>query len=146
MAYQLVKHEDPILRQPAKSVKKIDTKIQYLMDRMFNILRNKGIGLAAPQIGVSKRIIVLDTREYEDGLKLSLANPEIIEHSETKVKTVEGCLSCPGIQKEIERWETIVVTGLHYNGESVTVQLTGISSIAAQQEIDHINGILITDL
>jgi len=145
MSYKILTQPNPILSTPAEKVEIIDNKIKYIIDRMYNIIQSKGIGMAAPQIGVSKRIIVLNTKGYEDGVKISICNPEIVFHSENKIKDKERCLSCPGVEKEIERWETIIISGLNYDGQNCTLELKGITARAAQQEIDHINGILIID-
>jgi peptide deformylase len=145
MSYKILTQPNPILSTPAEKVEAIDNKIKYIIDRMYNIIQSKGVGLAAPQIGVSKRIIVLNTKGYEDGVKISLCNPEITSHSEETVSENEKCLSCPGHEIKITRWKEITVTGLDFDGNTTTVELKGISSRAAQQEIDHINGILIID-
>lgn len=143
MGYKIITQPNPILSTPAEKVEIVDIKIRYIIDRMYNIIQSKGVGLAAPQIGLSKRIIVLNTKGYEDGLKIALCNPEIIAHSEETITEKERCLSCPNIEKEITRWKEITVTGLDIDGIPITIELKGISSRAAQQEIDHINGILI---
>ena len=146
MSYEFRFKGDPILNEKAEVVEKIDDKIKYLAKRMFSVIESKkGIGLAAPQIGSSKRVVVIDTRLYEEGMRIALVNPEIVSHSENKTYTKEGCLSCPGFEKEIERWEEVMVKGKELNGEEVTIIFKGVSSRAIQQEIDHIDGILITD-
>lgn len=145
MAYQILTQPNHILSTPAEKVDIVDIKIRYVIDRMFNIIQSRGVGLAAPQIGVSKRIIVLNTKGYEDGVKISLCNPEIISHSEETISENEKCLSCPGYEIKMTRWKEVTVTGLDFDGNPVTVELKGISSRAVQQEIDHINGILIID-
>lgn len=145
MGYKIIIQPNPILSTSAEKVDIIDNKIKYLIERMYNIIQSKGVGLAAPQIGISKCIIVINTKGYKDGIKISLCNPEIVSHSEETIKEKERCLSCPNVEKEIERWKTVVVTGLNYDGESVSIEFKGISSRAVQQEIDHINGILIID-
>ena len=146
MSYEFRLKGDPILNEKAKVVEKIDDKIKYLAKRMFSVIESKkGIGLSAPQIGSSKRVVALDTRLYEDGMRIALVNPEIVSHSENKTYIKEGCLSCPGFVKEIERWEEVMVKGKELNGEEVTIIFKGISSRAIQQEIDHIDGILILE-
>jgi peptide deformylase len=145
MSYNIITQPNPILSTPADKVDVVDNKIKYLIERMYNIIQSKGIGLAAPQIGVSKKIIVLNTNGYKDGIKIALCNPEIISHSEETTKEKEGCLSCPGIEKEIIRWKEVTVSGLDIDNNKIILELKGLSSRAIQQEIDHINGILIID-
>lgn len=100
-----------------------------------------GIGLAGPQIGVSKRILVVDAG---DG-PIQLVNPRIVDQNGRMMGT-EGCLSIPNIYGEVERWENIVVKGLDGDGEPVIYEAGGLLSVVFQHEIDHLNGQLFTDL
>jgi peptide deformylase len=101
----------------------------------------QGIGLAGPQIGVSKRILVVDAG---DG-PIQLVNPRIVERDGTQIGT-EGCLSIPSIYGEVERWKDIVVKGLNGQGEPVIYEADGLLSVVFQHEIDHLDGRLFTDL
>jgi peptide deformylase len=134
---------DPVLRKKAKRVPKIDASIQKLIDDMIDTMRAApGVGLAAPQIGVSLRVIVIETPE--DGL-LELINPEIVKTSGTR-RLTEGCLSVPGYQAEIPRSKQVTVKALNRDGKEV--RLKAVDTLLAQaleHEIDHINGILYID-
>lgn len=139
--YKVVVAEDDILRKKAKEVLKIDGSIHKLLDNMRDTMYEyKGVGLAAPQIGVSKRVIVVDVG---DGL-IELINPRIIkaEGSET---AVEGCLSVPGVLGDVTRPAKVQVEGLNRNGEEVRYDAGELLARAFQHEIDHLNGILFID-
>lgn len=133
--------EDEILRKKAQKVNKIGSNIYKLLDNMRDTMYEyNGVGLAAPQIGVSKRVIVVDVGE---GL-IELINPEITraEGSETEV---EGCLSVPGVIGEVTRPAKIEVRGLNRKGEEVLYRAEGLLARALQHEIDHLEGILFID-
>ncbi|AEF94143.1 Peptide deformylase [Desulfotomaculum nigrificans CO-1-SRB] len=139
--YQIVEIGDEILRQKAKPVKEVTLNIIKLLDNMADTMyANKGVGLAAPQIGVSKRVVVVDVG---DGL-VELINPEIVEATGSVIDT-EGCLSVPGMIGEVARAERIVVQGLNRKGEQVTYQAKGFLARAFQHEIDHLDGIIYVD-
>ena len=132
-----------MLRQKAKRVKKIDGSIQRLIDDMIVTMHNAhGVGLAAPQVGVSLRVVVIETPD--DGL-LELINPEVVKHSGTR-RLWEGCLSVPGYQAEIPRSTQVVVKALDREGKEI--RLKAVDTLLAQaleHEIDHTNGILYID-
>lgn len=134
---------DPVLRQKAKRVPKIDASIQKLIDDMIDTMHAApGVGLAAPQIGVSLRVIVIETPE--EGL-IALVNPEIVKSSGER-RLMEGCLSVPGYQAEITRSRQVTVKGLDRDGKEI--RLKAVESLLAQaleHEIDHINGVLYID-
>lgn len=133
--------EDPILRKIAKPVKAIDAKICALLDDMAETMtENSGVGLAAPQVGVLKRVIVIDIGE---GL-IELINPEILETEGTQQGS-EGCLSIPGKSGVVERPLRTKVKALNRDGEEFTVEGEGYLSVALNHEIDHLNGILYID-
>ncbi|MEX0751091.1 MAG: peptide deformylase [Dehalococcoidia bacterium] len=134
---------DPVLREKAKRVKKIDASIQRLIDDMIDTMRAApGIGLAAPQIGVSLRVIVIETPD--DGL-LPLINAEIVKHSGER-RLMEGCLSVPGYQAEINRSKQVTVKALDREGKEVRIKaVDSLLAQALEHEIDHINGILYID-
>lgn len=135
---------DPVLREKAKKVKKIDASIQKLIDDMIETMHAApGVGLAAPQVGVSLRVVVIETPD--EGL-FELVNPEIVKTSgERRVK--EGCLSVPGYQAEITRARHVTAKALNRQGKAVRIKAPADSLLAQalQHEIDHINGILYID-
>ena len=134
---------DPVLRQKAKRVPKIDASTQKLIDDMVDTMRAApGVGLAAPQIGVSLRVIVIETPD--DGL-LALVNPEIVKTSGER-RLMEGCLSVPGYQAEITRSKQVTVKALDRDGKEVRIKaVETLLAQALEHEIDHINGILYID-
>lgn len=135
------KDEDPILRKKAKSVEKIDDRVKTLLEDMKDTMYDaEGVGLAAPQVGVLKRIILVDVGE---GL-LEMINPEIIETCGEEVDE-EGCLSLPGKNGEVPRPEAVTVKGLNPRGEEITIQAKDLFARALCHEIDHLNGVLFTD-
>ncbi len=140
--YQIVKMGEDILREKAQEVKKISPNIIRLLDNLADTLyESKGVGLAAPQIGVSKRVAVVDIGEE----LFELINPVIIEKYGEEVDE-EGCLSIPGLQGEVKRAAKVVVECLNREGEQVKYVGEGFLARAFQHEIDHLNGILFVDL
>ncbi len=146
---------DPILRKKARPVSTFDKSLQMLIDDMIDTMRDApGVGLAAPQIGVGQRLIVIEYAEPpEDGDEEKqskpklyvMANPEIVKSSETKVLGVEGCLSIPGLVGEVERYEMIQVKGLNRRGQPMRVKAQGWLARIFQHEIDHVNGVVFPD-
>jgi len=134
---------DPVLRTPAKRVRKIDGSIQRLIDDMIVTMHGAhGVGLAAPQVGVPLRVVVIETPD--DGL-LELINPEVVKSSGQR-RLWEGCLSVPGYQAEIDRSRQVTVKAV--NREGVEIRLKAVDTLLAQaleHEIDHTNGILYID-
>ncbi|MBE3577339.1 MAG: peptide deformylase [Limnochordales bacterium] len=132
---------DPVLRQVAKPVPRVTRRIRKLIhDMKETMYKANGVGLAAPQVGVSERVIVVDTGE---GF-LALVNP-VIEYMEGTQVDVEGCLSIPGVLGYVERADRVVVSGLDEDGRSRRVEARGFMARALQHEIDHLDGILFTD-
>lgn len=132
---------NPILRQKAIPVRKITRRIQKLVKDMLQTMYDaRGVGLAAPQVGISERIVVIDVG---DG-PITLINPEIV-HYEGNERDMEGCLSIPGFNGYVTRAARVAVTGLNENGQSVRYEGSGLLARAFQHEIDHLNGILFTD-
>lgn len=139
--YQIVKIGDPVLREEAKKVPKVTPNILKLLDNMTDTLREaEGVGLAAPQIGISKCVVVIDVGE---GL-IELINPEIVSQ-EGKEIDGEGCLSIPGVQGEVERAAKVKVRALDRTGKTISISGTGLLARAFQHEIDHLHGVLFID-
>jgi peptide deformylase len=144
MKLQIIYEGDPILRNESEQVKKITPKIRKLIDDMFETMHaDNGIGLAAPQIGINKRVIVIDIQN-RNTKPIAMINPEIIEQSGEQ-ESVEGCLSCPGLSATVKRAESVTITGLDQNGRNLTMEADGLLAIVFQHEIDHLNGILFID-
>ncbi len=137
----IVRYPDPVLREKAKEVTKITPNLKRMVQNMAETMYEAGgIGLAAPQIGISKRVIVIDLGE---GLT-TLINPEILEAS-GKERGKEGCLSFPGIWGEVDRALSVKVRGFDLKGEEVYISAQGFLARALQHEIDHLDGIVFTD-
>lgn len=141
---------DPVLRRKAKKVTVFDKDLLTLIDDMVETMRDApGVGLAAPQVGLSIRLIVVEYGDDEDEdapKKLyAVVNPEIVSASEEMVEGVEACLSIPRIMGEVERHEKIVVKGLNRFGKPVKYKLSGWFARVFQHEIDHLDGVLFTD-
>ena len=139
--YNIVEKEDKFLREKAVAVKNINKNIIKLLDNMAETMYEyNGIGLAAPQVGVPKRVIVLDIDEK----LIELINPEIIS-SEGSTTAYEGCLSCPGLTGEVTRANKVVVKGLDRDGNEVIIEGEDLLARCLQHEIDHLNGVLFID-
>jgi peptide deformylase len=141
---------DPVLRKKAHKVTIFDSDLQNLIDDMVESMREApGVGLAAPQIGVSMRVVVVEYGKEDDEnapLKLyMLVNPEITRASDTLVTGTEGCLSVPGYAGEVARLEEITVKGQNRLGKTVRIKAKGWLARIFQHEIDHLDGILYTD-
>lgn len=145
MSYKLVYYGNETLSSVAKTVENIDGSIASIIDKMFNIMyKENGIGLAAPQVNLAKRIIVIDTGEGHNG-KMALVNPVIKETSESTEPYNEGCLSLPGIRSEVIRPFSILLSGYNRAGKEVTFEAEGINARVLQHELDHLDGILFVD-
>ncbi|NMB54025.1 MAG: peptide deformylase [Leptolinea sp.] len=146
----IVNLPDPVLRRKAHKVTDFDRDFEQLVTDMIETLRAApGVGLAAPQVGVSKRVIVIEYGDEEDEeapKKLYvLANPEIVSASEQVVKGVEACLSVPGLVGEVERYYGVTVKGMNRKGKPVKVKAQGWLARIFQHEMDHLDGIVYTD-
>lgn len=138
---QLRIRPDPVLRVKAEPVEEFDKQLHDLMEEMLKFMRlHNGIGLAAPQVGISRRIIVADIGTGP----FALANPEILDAT-GKEEMVEGCLSLPGVEVNVRRKKQIEVTGLTSRGKEVQTALSDLMARVIQHEIDHLNGTLICD-
>lgn len=139
----IVKHPDPILREKALEVRRINSNIVKLLDDMKETMyAAEGVGLAAPQVGISKRVAVIDAGD-EQGL-IELINPEIISKSGEQLGP-EGCLSFPGLMGDVRRAKICKVRALNRDGETFEIEGEGLLARALQHEIDHLNGVLFTD-
>ena len=139
---EIRKFNDPILRKKCEEVEEITTEIKTLIDTMAETMeKNQGVGLAAPQIGISKRIIVMK-RDTEKSRLLALVNPRIIKKSTETDMQEEGCLSFPDIFLAITRAREVEVEGLDGDGRKITIQANGLVARIFQHEVDHIDGIL----
>mgnify|MGYP005812077891 CR=1 FL=1 len=146
----IVTTPDPVLRRKAHKITTFDKDLQVLIDDMIDTLREApGVGLAAPQVGISERLIVVEYGDDEDETvpkKLYVViNPEIVSTSEEKVEGIEACLSIPQVAGEVERYEKIVVKGLNRHGQPVKFKLEDWVARIFQHEIDHLDGVLYTD-
>jgi peptide deformylase len=127
-------------------VDEINGNIQKLIDDMIETMyKANGVGLSAPQVGVSKRIIVVDTSPREENQSLIvLVNPEIV-NSDGEIISEEGCLSIPGFITRLQRKQKVFVKGLDKNGKEIEIEAEGLLARALQHEIDHLDGILLID-
>ncbi len=133
--------EDPVLRRKAQNITKITKKFKVLAKDMLDTMYNaNGVGLAAPQVGFSERMVVIDVGTGP----IVLINPEIIK-SEGENRDVEGCLSLPGRNEYVTRAERVSVTALDLNGKKINLTGEGLLARAFQHEIDHLNGVLFID-
>jgi len=138
---------DPLLKQRAKAVDKVDDRIRTLMDDMLETMyAAPGIGLAAPQVGVLERVIVIDVSgEDEEPRPLRMANPEILWQSEELSSYDEGCLSLPDHYAEVVRPKQVRVRYLDQDNEIRELEADGLLATCVQHEIDHLNGTLFVD-
>jgi peptide deformylase len=143
---EIKKYPDDVLKKKATPVENFDSDLHRLIDDMVETMyAASGIGLAATQVAVSKRLIVVDVSTKEEKYPLVvLINPEIIE-TDDFVDSEEGCLSIPGYISTIKRAEKIIVRGLDRNGKSIQFEADGLFARAIQHEIDHLDGILFVD-
>ena len=144
---QILTEPNEILRKKSLLVEKVDDDLRRLMDDMLETMyAAPGIGLAAIQVGVPKRVIVLDISQKEGQKKpMFFVNPEIIEKSQNNSTYEEGCLSVPGQFAEIDRPDQCHVKYLDYNGEAKEIKATGMLATCIQHEMDHLEGILFID-
>jgi peptide deformylase len=140
------KYPEKILREKVPPLENIDARIQHLIDDMIDTMYTaKGVGLAANQVGISKRLCVIDTSLKEDKNSLIiLINPVIIE-KEGMVEAEEGCLSIPGYTTTIKRSERVYARGLNREGKALEIEGIGLLARVLQHEIDHLDGLLIVD-
>ncbi len=144
---KLYEYPHPILKQKAEKVDKVDNELRQLLDDMLETMYvSNGCGLAAPQVGVSKRMVVIDiAAEGEEPRPMYLVNPEIVWASDEKEVCEEGCLSVPGQRAEVERPASVKIRYLDYNGNPQELLAEDFLAVAAQHELDHLDGILYID-
>ena len=145
--HEIVKLPDKRLRLVSEPVKRIDAGVRKLVEDMFaTMYAAPGIGLAAIQVGVAKRVVVMDLSKREDEHKpLAFINPEITWTSEEKATHEEGCLSIPEYYEEVERPERVKVKYLDLDGKAHEVTAKGLFATCIQHEVDHVNGVLFID-
>lgn len=141
---------DPVLRRKAHKVTQFNNDLQVLIDDMVETVRDApGVGLAAPQVGVSQRVIVVEYAENDEEdspKKLYVAiNPEIIQPSEETELGIEGCLSVPGLVGEVDRHTAITIKAQNRRGQPMKIKASGWLARIFQHEIDHLDGIIYTD-
>ena len=144
---KIVIEPDPILREKSEILEKVDDELRNLLDDMLETMyAAPGIGLAAVQVGVLKRLIVIDiSKEKEKKNPLFLINPEIISKSKKTSIHEEGCLSLPGHFAEIERPAECQIKFIDYDGKEKELRANGLLATCIQHEIDHLNGVLFID-
>ena len=138
---EIVKYGHPALRKVAQPVDVEEIDQNFIDDMIETMQDEDGVGLAASQVNISKRIIIASDLENT----LVIINPEIIAFSENTITETEGCLSLPGLQAIVERAEKVIVKGLDRYGQSIEINGKGLLSRVLQHEIDHLNGILYID-
>lgn len=138
---EIIIYPDPVIRKKSEFVEEVNGEIKQLIEDMEETMyASRGVGLAAVQIGVLKRVIVVNIGE---GL-IAMVNPEILEN-DGEVQMEEGCLCLPGVLIDVKRSEKVKVKGLNEKGEEIVVDAEGLLARAFQHEVDHLNGVLIID-
>jgi peptide deformylase len=147
--YSIIQIPDPVLKTVAQPVGGVDAALRAQMDAMLEAMYNApGIGLAANQVGLLNRVLVMDLADIKEGetkAPIYMANPEIIWESEEMSAMEEGCLSIPQQYAEVERPAIVRVKYLDYNGKPAELEASGLLSHCVQHEIDHLNGVLFID-
>ena len=147
MKRKILIEPDPILRKKCESLEQVDNDVRKLMKEMLETMYEApGIGLAAVQVGILKRLIVIDiSKDKEKRNPLFLVNPKIVHRSKETSIYEEGCLSLPGQFAEIERPAKCVLKYVNYNGNEEELKAEGLLATCIQHEVDHLNGILFID-
>lgn len=142
----IYKYPDPVLREKAQSIENIDGNLQELIDSMTETMyKAPGIGLAAPQVGESKRLVVYDITTPEEGNNINvIINPEIVS-AEGSIVYEEACLSVIDFSAEVERSAKILLKALDREGNPIEIEAEGLHAVCLQHEVDHLNGILFID-
>ena len=145
---EIVLMGDPVLRGPAEKVEDFDEDLGELVNDMFETMYHaEGIGLAAPQVAVSRRVLVVDVREEDEdtGHRMVLVNPAVVSKSKETDKVSEGCLSIPGLEEVVERPSRVEIHGFDATGRELRFEAEKLLGRALQHEIDHLDGILFVD-
>ncbi len=141
---QIRQYPDPVLRLRAQEVEDFDADLAQLVERMTRLMQDaRGVGLAATQVGILRRVVVLHADD-EDEPRV-LVNPTIVDRSEVTEEDTEGCLSLQGVVVPVERSVTLRVEARDADGEPVELELEGLAARVAQHEVDHLDGVLIVD-
>jgi len=138
---EVIKYGHPTLRKVAEPYTKDEIDEKFIDDMLDTMYEEDGVGLAAPQVNVSKRLIVCSDRDNE----YIVFNPKIVATSESRSADFEGCLSLPGLNAKVERYEKVIVTGKDPEWNDVEITAKGLLAVVFQHEIDHLNGIFYTD-
>ena len=143
---KIVKYGSNVLREVAQPVDAITDEVKHIVKDMLDTMyKEDGVGLAAPQIGISKRIVVIDISPHDPSAKpMALINPEIVER-EGQAEAEEGCLSVPEIRGGVKRAEKVIVEALDLDGNKMRIEAQELLARALQHEIDHINGRIFVD-
>lgn len=146
MVREILIWPDPVLKKKASTVAQVDDSIRSLVNDMFETMyAADGVGLAAPQIGVLKQVIVLDTTPRQPESKpVAMINPQILTQ-EGSTRTSEGCLSIPGEAEEVDRAAKVTVKFLDVDGQEQTLEADGLLAVAIQHETDHLHGTMFVD-
>ncbi len=146
MAIDLIYYGHDTLRKKAEEITLIDGALMDFIDSMYNVMyRSKGIGLAAPQVDRSSRVVILDIEDNKKNIVMELINPVIKDFSKTEEPYEEGCLSVPGIMGDVVRPTEISVSALNRDGKEIDFEAKGLLARVIQHEVDHLNGILFVD-
>jgi peptide deformylase len=150
---EILTYPDPRLAERSVPVEVVDDEVRTLIDDMFETMyAAEGVGLAAPQVGVTRRIIVVDCAPRQEGEEgplsprepIAIVNPEVTV-KDGKVIWEEGCLSVPGYTDEVERAAAVTITGLDRDGNPLSIEADGLLAVCLQHEIDHLEGVLFVD-
>jgi peptide deformylase len=146
MKREIVKFGASVLRQQCAPISEVDSEVRSLVDDLFDSMRAaEGVGLAAPQIGIARRVCVIDvSAQQPDYPPIALINPRIVSDVGTQVGE-EGCLSFPDLYGDVKRAESVTVEALNLDGETFTTEGSGFYARALQHELDHLNGVLFVD-
>ncbi|MFW5500740.1 MULTISPECIES: peptide deformylase [unclassified Maridesulfovibrio] len=147
MKLEILAYPEESLKEVCSRVEEVTPELKETIDNMIETMyEDDGVGLAAPQVGIQKRLIVIDPSGPKERTDLQvIINPEIVEKSSQKVDSEEACLSCPGFKCVIKRHETVTVTGTDLEGNDVRIEADDFLAIVLQHEIDHLDGTLIVD-
>lgn len=140
----ILTNPDPILREVSKPVETAEIsrpEFQKFLDEMIKTMDNRGVGLAAPQVGVNKRFIIVQTKNGPE----AFINPKIFSTSLLKTNSEEGCLSVPGVWGIVKRFRKVKVKALNRQGKKIIIKASGLEAIVFQHEIDHLDGVLFID-